>query len=76
MQIDISRLGDYYETLSKNLSELYWDITQDGTLQNTHTHEPFKMIVKDSEMFGHEMWTAIGSLRHDTIGKKIPKMNN
>jgi hypothetical protein len=70
MEIDISHLRDYYETLSKNASELFWEITQDATLQNALTQERFNIIVKDCQMFGHEIWTAIGSLRHDTIGKE------
>jgi hypothetical protein len=37
MEIDISHLRDYFETLSKNASELFWEITQDATLQNAFT---------------------------------------
>jgi hypothetical protein len=70
MEIDITHLRDYYETLSKNASELFWEITQDATLQNALTQEHFNMIVKDCQMFGHEIWTAIGGLRHDTSGKE------
>jgi hypothetical protein len=70
MEIDIAHLRDYYETLSKNASELFWEITQDATLQNALTQERFNMIVKDCQMFGHEIWTTIGGLRHDTIGKE------
>jgi hypothetical protein len=32
MEIDISHLHDNYETLSKNTSELFWEITQDATI--------------------------------------------
>jgi hypothetical protein len=71
MEIDISHLRDYYETLSKNASELFWEITQDVSLQNELTQERFNIIVKDCQMFGHEIWTAIVGLRHDTIGKEI-----
>jgi hypothetical protein len=70
MEIDISHLRDYYETLSKNASELFWEITQDASRQNALTQERFNMIVKDCQMFGHEIWTAIGGLRRDTIGKE------
>jgi hypothetical protein len=70
MEIDIFHLRDYYEILSKNASELFWEITQDATLQNALTQERFNMIVKDCQMFGHEIWTAIGGLRDDTIGKE------
>jgi hypothetical protein len=69
-EIDISHLRDYDETLSKNASELFWEITQDATLQNTLTQERFNMIVKDCQIFGHEIWTAIGGLRYNTIGKE------
>jgi hypothetical protein len=73
MEIDISYLRNYYEALSKNRSELCWEITQDATLQNTLTQERFIMIVKDCQMFGHEIRIAIGGLRHDTIGKENAK---
>jgi hypothetical protein len=56
MEIDISHLRDYYKTLSKNASELFWDITQDVTLQNALTQERFNMIVKDCQMCGHEIF--------------------
>jgi hypothetical protein len=70
MEIDISHLRDYYETLSKNASELFYEITQDSTLQNALKQERFNMIVKDCQMFGHEIWNASGGLRPDTIGKQ------
>jgi hypothetical protein len=28
------------------------------------------MIINDCQMLGHEIWTAIGRLRDDTIGKE------
>jgi hypothetical protein len=43
MEIDISHLRDYYQTLSKNASELFWEITQDATLQNALTQERFNI---------------------------------
>jgi hypothetical protein len=48
MEIGISHLPDYYETLSKNASESFCANTQDATLQNALIQERFNMIVIDS----------------------------
>jgi hypothetical protein len=62
MEIDISYLRNYYKLRHKNRSELIRDITQDTTLQYAFTQEHFNMILKDCQMFGLEIWTAIGGL--------------
>jgi hypothetical protein len=71
MEIDISDMRSYYETLSKNASELFWEITQNQPFESDLAEEHFNEIVRDCQIFGNEIWTAISGLRNDAQGKEI-----
>jgi hypothetical protein len=45
MEIDISDMRSYYETLSKNASELFWEITQNQSFESALAEEGFNKIV-------------------------------
>jgi hypothetical protein len=47
MEIDISDMHSYYETLSKNASELFWEITQHQSFESALAEERFNEIVRD-----------------------------
>jgi hypothetical protein len=47
MEIDISDMRNYYETLSKNASELFWEITQNQSFESVLVEERFNEIVRD-----------------------------
>jgi hypothetical protein len=70
MEIDISDMRSYYETQSKNPSELFWKITQNQSFESALAEEPFKEIVRDCVIFGNEIWTTISGLRNDAQGKE------
>jgi hypothetical protein len=59
MEINISEMRNYYETLSKNASELFWAITQNQSFESAVAEERFNIIVRDCQIFGIEIWTAI-----------------
>jgi hypothetical protein len=70
MEIDISSMRNYYEALSKNAYELIWEITQNQSLETPLAEERFNIIVRDCQMFGNEIWTAIGGLLNDAGSKE------
>jgi hypothetical protein len=70
MEIDISEIRNYYDALSKNAVKLFWEITQNQYLETALAEERFKVIVRDCQMFGNEIWTAIGGLRNYAAGKE------
>jgi chromatin segregation and condensation protein Rec8/ScpA/Scc1 (kleisin family) len=59
MEIDISDMRSYYKTLSKNASELFWEMTQNQSFESARAEERFKEIVRDCPIFSNEIWTAI-----------------
>jgi hypothetical protein len=69
MEIDMSKIRNYYETLSKNASELCSEITQIQSLESAMAEERFNAIVRDCEIFGNEIWTTISGLRNNTESK-------
>jgi hypothetical protein len=69
MEIDITGFQSYYEALRANTSKLFWEISQNISPQGTLTKECFKHIVKDCQIIGSKIWTAIDGLRYDTGGK-------
>jgi hypothetical protein len=72
MEIDISHLRSYYETLSTNVSELVWEITQNQSFESALAEERFNKVVQDCQIFGNEIWTAISGLQNDAEGKENP----
>jgi hypothetical protein len=47
MEIDISDMRSYYETLSKYGAELFWEITQNQSFESALAEERFHEIVRD-----------------------------
>jgi hypothetical protein len=70
MEIDISDMRSHYETLSKNASELFWEITQNQSFESGLAEEHFNDIVRDCQIFDNEIWTAISGLPNDAEGKE------
>jgi uncharacterized protein YihD (DUF1040 family) len=60
----------YYETLNKNASELFWKINQNQTFDSPLAELVFHIIVRDCQIFGNEIWTAIRGLQNDAEGKE------
>jgi hypothetical protein len=70
MEIDISDMCSDYKTVSKNASELFWEITQNQSFESALVGKHFNEIVQDCERFSNELWTAISGLHNDTEGKE------
>jgi hypothetical protein len=47
MEINISDMRSYYKTLSKNASELFWEITQNQSFESALAEEHFNEIVRE-----------------------------
>jgi hypothetical protein len=62
-------MRNYYETLSKNAPKLFWEITQNQSCKSALAEERFNVILRDCQIFGNEIWTAISGLRNDTEGQ-------
>jgi hypothetical protein len=62
MEIEISDMRSYYETLSKNATELFWEIAQNQSFESVLAEECFNEIVRDCQIFGNEIWTVISGL--------------
>jgi hypothetical protein len=69
MEKDISVMRSYYETLNKNVSELFWKITPNQLFETALAEALFNEIIRDWHIFGNEIWTAISGLRNDGEGK-------
>jgi hypothetical protein len=70
MEIDISDMRSYYETLSKNVFELFWEITQNPSLESALADKCFNEIIRDCQILGNEILTAIRGLRNDAEVKE------
>jgi hypothetical protein len=70
MEINISEMRSYYETLSKNASALFSQITQNHLFESALAEECFHEIVRGGQRFGNEIWTAISGLRNDAEGQE------
>jgi hypothetical protein len=70
MEIYISVMRNYYEIVTKNASELFWEITQNQSFKSTLAEEHVNIIVRECQRFGNEIWTAISRLRNDAKGKE------
>jgi hypothetical protein len=75
IEIDISHLCDYYEILSKNASELVWQITQDATLENAVIQEHFNMIFQDYQNLATRYRPQLVAYEMTQLAEKTPKMN-
>jgi hypothetical protein len=70
MEIDSSDMRSYYETLSNIGSELFWEITYNQSFESALAEECFNEIVRDGQIFGNEIWTAISGMRNDAEGNE------
>jgi hypothetical protein len=62
MEIDIGEMRNYYETISKNVSELYSDITQYQSCESGLAIECSNDILRDWLIFDYQNWTPISGL--------------
>jgi chromosome segregation ATPase len=70
MDIDVGDLREHYEALTRNATSLFQQFTLSIETQNTYTEGRFRQLVQNCQIFGHDVWTAIGGLRDDANGKE------
>jgi hypothetical protein len=70
MEINISKMRNYYETPSTNGTELLWKVMQNHSFESTWVKEGLKSIIRDCPIFGNEIWPTIRGLRNDPAGKE------
>jgi hypothetical protein len=70
MEIHIFDMCSYYKTLTRNESELFWEITQNDSFESALVEESFNNIVRDCQIFGNQIWTAITGSHRDAEGNE------
>jgi hypothetical protein len=76
MEIDFSDMHSYYKAVRKNASELFGEITQNQSFDSSLADDRFNEIVRDCQIFGNEIWTAISRLCNDAEGKENAHTDN
>jgi hypothetical protein len=70
MEIHIFDMCSYYKTLTRNKSELFWEITQNDSFESALVEESFNNIVRDCQIYGNQIWTPITGSHRDAEGNE------